>query len=184
MLYQRFTQRARLAIWTAQEEAERRRHRYVFPEYLLLGLMRQKASMAARVLSTLGIAPEQLCQEIEQHLDLGRDRLLGDTELSPLAQLAVDLAYDEARQLDNTFIGTEHLLLGLIREREGLAGQLLAQYGVRIEPVRCLIRHIRENSPLLRPADPPAETLLRSVLVPGENDPVQLLRPSVEERGY
>ncbi|HLV81938.1 MAG TPA: Clp protease N-terminal domain-containing protein [Chthonomonadaceae bacterium] len=184
MLYQRFTQRARLAIWTAQEEAERLRHRYVFSEYLLLGLMRQQASMAVRVLSTLGIAPEQLCQEIERQLVPGRDRLLGDTELSPLAQRAVELAYDEARQLGNTFIGTQHLLLGLIRERESLAGQLLAQSGVRIEPVRVLIRRSLENSQLLRPADSPAHTLLRSVPDSAENDPAQFLRPSVEEPDY
>lgn len=184
MLYHRFTQRARKAIWTAQEESERRRHRYVFPEYLLLGLMLQQASTAACILSTLGISPERLCQEIEGHLVLGRDRLLGDTELSPLAQRAIELAYDEARQLGNTFIGTQHLLLGLIRGRESLAGQLLAQSGVRIEPVRCLIRRSQENSSLLRPADSPAETLLRSVPESAENDPARLLRPSIKEPDY
>ena len=115
---------------------------------------------------------------------MGQDRLLGDTELSPLSQLAVDLAYDEARQLNNSFIGTQHLLLGLIREREGLAGQLLARHSVQIQPVRCLLRRSQENNSLLRPADSPAATLLRSAPESVENNPVQLLRPSIEEPDY
>lgn len=143
MTWQRFTERARRAIFYAQEEAALRGENYVSTEHLLLALLREPDNVAARVLDRLGINLEHLRFELERHLQRGERKGLQETQLTPRAKRVIDLAYDEARLLGDNYIGTEHLLLGLIREEEGLAGRVLNQMGVDRERTRAEVKKLR-----------------------------------------
>jgi len=135
-MWQRFTERARRVVFFAQEEAGRLGENYVSTEHLLLGLIRESDSVAARVLERVGISIAQIRSEIERQVTRGDAKLGEDMQLTPRAKRVIDLAYDEARSLQNDYIGTEHLLLGLIREGEGLAGRVLAKLGADIHIAR------------------------------------------------
>lgn len=129
-MWQRFTERARRIVFFAQEEAGRLGENYVSTEHLLLGLVREEDSVAARILVRLNVSRERIRSEIERQVIRGDGRLGQDMQLTPRAKHVIDLSYDEARALNNNYIGTEHLLLGLIREGEGLAGRVLEKLGV------------------------------------------------------
>ena len=135
-MWQRFTERARRVVFFAQEEAGRLGENYVSTEHLLLGLVREKDSVAARILDRMGVSSGRIRSEIERQITPGDGRLGQDMQLTPQAKRALDLAYDEARQLGNDYIGTEHLLLGLIRESEGLTERVLVQAGIELERAR------------------------------------------------
>ena len=135
-MWQRFTERARRVVFFAQEEAGRLGENYVSTEHLLLGLVRENDSVAARILERMGVSLGRIRSEIERQVQRGDGRAGQDMQLTPRAKRVIDLAYDEARQLSNNYIGTEHLLLGLIREGEGLAGRVLAKLGVELERTR------------------------------------------------
>lgn len=135
-MWQRFTERARRVIFFAQEEAGRLGENFVTTEHLLLGLVRENDSVAARILERMGVSLNRIRSEIERQVTRGDGRLGQDMQLTPRAKRVIDLAYDEARQLNNNYIGTEHLLLGLIREGEGLAARVLAKLGVDLERTR------------------------------------------------
>lgn len=135
-MWQRFTERARKAVFYAQEEAQRFGEGYVSTEHLLLGLVREPDSVACRVLAKLGIEPERVRAEVEKQLPTGDMRPSQDMTLTPRAKRVIDLAYDEARNLNNNYIGTEHLLLGLIREADGLAGRVLGKMGAELDAAR------------------------------------------------
>src|SRR5438067_1458155 len=115
-MWQRFTERARRAVFFAWEEAGRLGENYVSTEHLLLGLVRENDSAAARILDRMGVSLSRIRREIERQVTRGDERLGQKIELTPRGKRVIDLAYDEARQLSNNYIGTEHLLLGLIRE--------------------------------------------------------------------
>lgn len=132
-MWQRFTERARKVIFYAQEEAQNFGDGYVSTEHLLLGLVRENDSVAARVLERMGVSLTRIRAEVEKQLPKGETRHSQDMSLTPRAKRVIDLAYDEARNLDNNYIGTEHLLLGLIREGDGLAGRVLAKLGVELD---------------------------------------------------
>jgi ATP-dependent Clp protease ATP-binding subunit ClpA len=137
-MWQRFTERARKVVFYAQEEAQRFGEGYVSTEHLLLGLVRESESesVAARVLSELGVGLARVRDEVEKQLPRGDARSAQDMTLTPRAKRVIDLAYDEARNLNNNYIGTEHLLLGLVREGDGLAGRVLAKLGVNLDQTR------------------------------------------------
>ncbi len=135
-MWQRFTERARKVVFYAQEEAQKFGEGYVSTEHLLLGLVRESDSVAARVLEKLGVSLNRIRSEVEKQLPRGDARQNQDMTLTPRAKRVIDLAYDEARNLNNNYIGTEHLLLGLIREGDGLAGRVLAKLGVELEKAR------------------------------------------------
>lgn len=143
MPWQRFSERARRAIFYAQEEAGLQGENYVSTEQLLLGLIREPNSVAARVLERLGVSLEQLRLELKRHLHRGERKEVQETQLTPRAKRVIDLAYDEARLLGDSYIGTEHLLLGLIREGEGLAGRVLGEMGVDLERTRAELKKLR-----------------------------------------
>jgi len=144
-MWQRFTERARKVVFYAQEEAGRLGENYVSTEHLLLGLVREDDSVAARVLDRLGVSLGRVRSEIERQVAHGEGRLGQDMQLTPRAKRVIDLAYDEARQLNNNYIGTEHLLLGLIREAEGLAGKVLAMLGADIDRARREVIQLQEG---------------------------------------
>ena len=135
-MWQRFTERARRVVFFAQEEAGRLGENYVSTEHLLLGLIRENDSVAARVLDRLGVSLGRVRSEIERQVARGDGKGGQDMQLTPRAKKVIDFAHDEARDLNNNYIGTEHLLLGLIREGDGLAGLVLNKLGVDLERTR------------------------------------------------
>ena len=148
-MWQRFTERARRVIFFAQEEAGRLGENFVTTEHLLLGLVRENDSVAARILERMGVSLNRIRAEVERQVTRGDGRLGQDMQLTPRAKRVIDLAYDEARQLNNNYIGTEHLLLGLIREGEGLAARILAKLGVDIERTRREVMSLQDNETTL-----------------------------------
>jgi len=144
-MWQRFTERARKVVFYAQEEAQKFGEGYVSTEHLLLGLVRETDSVAARVLDRLGVSLSRIRSEVEKQLPRGEARQSQDMTLTPRAKRVIDLAYDEARNLNNNYIGTEHLLLGLIREGDGLAGRVLAKLGVELERARREVMALQDN---------------------------------------
>src|SRR5579875_398566 len=144
-MWQRFTERARRVVFFAQEEAGRLGENYVSTEHLLLGLVRESDSVAARILERMGVSLGRIRSEIERQVSHGDGRPTQDMQLTPRAKRVIDLAYDEARQLNNNYIGTEHLLLGLIREGEGLAGRVLAKLGVDLERTRREVQALQDT---------------------------------------
>ena len=144
-MWQRFTERARKVVFYAQEEAQKFGEGYVSTEHLLLGLVRESDSVAARVLEKLGVSLNRIRAEVEKQLPRGDARPSQDMTLTPRAKRVIDLAYDEARNLNNNYIGTEHLLLGLIREGDGLAGRVLAKLGVELEKARREVMALQDN---------------------------------------
>ena len=144
-MWQRFTERARRVVFFAQEEAARLGENYVSTEHLLLGLVRENDSVAARILDRLGIPLGRIRAEIERQVTRGHGNLSQDMQLTPRAKRVIDLAYEEARQLNNNYIGTEHLLLGLIREGDGLAARVLVKLGADLERTRREVLAIQEG---------------------------------------
>ena len=144
-MWQRFTERARKVVFYAQEEAQKFGEGYVSTEHLLLGLVRESDSVAARVLERLGVSLSRIRAEVEKQLPRGETRHSQDMSLTPRAKRVIDLAYDEARNLNNNYIGTEHLLLGLIREGDGLAGRVLAKLGVELDRGRREVMALQDN---------------------------------------
>jgi ornithine carbamoyltransferase len=145
-MWQRFTERARKVVFYAQEEAGRLGENYVSTEHLLLGLVRENDSVAARILDRIGVSLGRIRSEIERQVARGDGRLGQDMQLTPRAKRIIDIAYDEARQLDNNYIGTEHLLLGLLREAEGLAGRVLMKLGMDLGRTRQEVIKLQEGS--------------------------------------
>jgi len=135
-MWQRFTEPARRVVFFAQQEASRLGQNHVSTEHLLLGLIRDNSTVAISALDRIGVSRENIRRAIERQVARGDGRLGQDMLLAPRAKRVIDRAYDEARLLNNNYIGTEHLLLGLIREDEGLAGRVLRGLGVDLERTR------------------------------------------------
>jgi len=153
-MWNRFSERARRVVFFAQEEAGRWGESYVSTEHLLLGLVRENDSVAARILYRLDVKLERIRSEAELLMERGDGRVEQDMQLTPRAKRIFDLAYDEARRLNNNYIGTEHLLLGLIREEEGLAGRVLKGLGVDLERTRREVMAL-QDTPSLNKGVPP-----------------------------
>ena len=136
-MFNRFTERARKVIILAKEEARRFNHDYIGTEHILLGLIREGEGVAAAVLQKLEVSLENIRLEIEKLVQPGpTTQIIGDIPFTPRAKKALELAAEEARSLGHNYIGTEHLLLGLIREGEGIASQVLLNLGLDLNSVR------------------------------------------------
>src|ERR687897_2017777 len=144
-MWQRFTERARRVVFFAQEEAARLGESYVGTEHLLLGLVRENDSVAARILDRLGVPLGRIRSDIVRQVTRGHGNLGQDMQLTPRTKRVVDLAYEEARQLNNDYIGTEHLLLRLIREGDGLAARVLVKLGADLERSRREVYAMQQN---------------------------------------
>jgi ATP-dependent Clp protease ATP-binding subunit ClpC len=142
---ERFTQRARRVLSLAHQEAERMRHDYIGTEHLLLGLMREDGGVAGRVLRELGLEPERVQEMVERLTGMGTYRG-GKLDLSPGTQQVLEYAVEEARRLGHHYIGTEHLLLGLVRYGEGVALEVLRKLGVTPEQIRRQTRRVLQES--------------------------------------
>ena len=136
-MFSRFTERARKVIILAKEEAKRFNHDYIGTEHILLGLIKEGEGVAAAVLQNLGLSLEAIRLEVEKIVQPGPPTVVsGDIPFTPKAKKVIELATDEARNLGHNYIGTEHLLLGLIREGEGVASQVLTNLGLDLNRVR------------------------------------------------
>ncbi|HEY4387741.1 MAG TPA: Clp protease N-terminal domain-containing protein, partial [Ktedonobacteraceae bacterium] len=132
----KFTAHARRALSLAQEEAQRFQHNYVGTEHLLLGLIREEEGVAAKVLEGLEVALNKVRSAVEFIIGRGDRIVLGEIGLTPRSKKVIELAVDEARRLNHHYLGTPHLLLGLVREGEGIAAGVLESLGVNLEKTR------------------------------------------------
>jgi ATP-dependent Clp protease ATP-binding subunit ClpC len=145
---ERFTQRARRVLSLAQEEAERLQHNYIGTEHLLLGLIREEGGVAGRVLRELGLEQRRVDELVERMTRATPRTTTVQPELSPGTKRVLELAVDEARRMGHHYIGTEHLLLGLVRLTEGVAIDILKRLGVSPEEVRRQTRRVLQESPV------------------------------------
>lgn len=143
---ERFTQRARRVLSLAHEEAERLQHNYIGTEHLLLGLIREEGGVAGRVLRELGLEPARVKEMVERLTGVGR-HTGGRIELAPATEEVLQYAIEEARRMGHHYIGTEHLLLGLVRLDEGVAIDVLRRLGITPEQIRRQTRRVLQESP-------------------------------------
>src|SRR5213083_2942335 len=135
-LFERFTERARQVVVLAQDEARALKHNYIGTEHILLGLLREEEGLAARVLESLDITVEEVRAQVARIVGQGDEVTTGQIPFTPRAKKVLDLALREALSLGHNYIGTEHILLGLVRENEGVAARILLDLGADAEKVR------------------------------------------------
>jgi ATP-dependent Clp protease ATP-binding subunit ClpC len=135
-MFERFTDRARRVVVLAQEEARMLNHNYIGTEHILLGLIHEGEGVAAKALESLGISLEAVRQQVEEIIGQGQQAPSGHIPFTPRAKKVLELSLREALQLGHNYIGTEHILLGLIREGEGVAAQVLVKLGADLNRVR------------------------------------------------
>jgi hypothetical protein len=147
--FAKFTDRARRVLTYAQDEAQRFNHNYIGTEHLLLSLVRDGDSTAARVLESMGVELVKVRTAVEFLIGHGDLPVVGEVGLTPHGKRVIELAIDEARRLDHHYLGTEHLLLGLVRVDEGLAAGVLESVGVTLDRTRARIVSLdeREDKP-------------------------------------
>ena len=136
-MYERFTDRARKVMQLANQEAQRFNHEYIGTEHILLGLVKEGSGVAANVLKNLDVDLRKIRMEVEKIVQTGPDMVtMGKLPHTPRAKKVIEYAMEEARNLNHNYVGTEHLLLGLLREQEGVAAQVLLNLGLKLEEVR------------------------------------------------
>ncbi len=143
--FEKFTERARRVLTSAQEEAQRFNHSYIGTEHILLGLTREEEGVATKVLTNLGVGLAKVRSAVEFIIGRGEKATAGgsgEIGLTPRAKRVIELAIDEARHLGHNYIGTEHLLLGLLREGEGIASGVLDSFGITLERTRAETAHV------------------------------------------
>jgi hypothetical protein len=142
-MYERFTDRARKVIQLANQEAQRLNHEYIGTDHILLGLVKEGSGVAANVLKNLNIDLHRIRLEVERIAQFGpHGAMPGKLPLTPRAKKVIEHSTEEARSLNHNYVGTEHLLLGLVREQEGLAAQVLLNLGLALADVRREVRRL------------------------------------------
>ncbi len=164
-MFERFTERARQVVVLAQEEARTLKHNYIGTEHILLGLLREEEGVAAQVLQSLGITLERVRAEVVRIVGSGEEVTSGQIPFTPRAKKVLELALREALGIGHKYIGTEHILLGLVRENEGVAARILLDFDADPEKIRdAVIRMLAKSGgatasagiPMPRPAIDPA----------------------------
>jgi ATP-dependent Clp protease ATP-binding subunit ClpC len=135
-MFERFTDRGRLVVILAQKEARMLNHNYMGTEHILLGLLHEGEGVAAKSLESLGISLEGVRSQVEEIAGQGQEAPSGHIPFTPRTKKMLELSLREAAQLGHDYIGTEHILLGLIREGEGIAAQVLVELGAELTRVR------------------------------------------------
>ena len=136
-MFERFTDRARKVMALANQEAQRFNHEYIGTEHILLGLVKEGSGVGANVLKNLDVDLRKVRLEVEKLVKSGPDMVtMGKLPQTPRAKKVIEYAIEEARSLNHNYVGTEHLLLGLLREHEGVAAQVLMNLGLKLEEVR------------------------------------------------
>ncbi|WP_203810469.1 Clp protease N-terminal domain-containing protein, partial [Paractinoplanes tereljensis] len=158
-MFERFTDRARRVVVLAQEEARMLNHNYIGTEHILLGLIHEGEGVAAKALESLGISLEGVRQQVEEIIGQGQQAPSGHIPFTPRAKKVLELSLREALQLGHNYIGTEHILLGLIREGEGVAAQVLVKLGADLNRVRQQVNQLLsgyEGKEPVAPGEPTA----------------------------
>jgi len=146
--FEKFSERARKVLTLAQEEARQLSHSYIGTEHILLGLVREDEGVAAKVLATLGVDLNKIRSAVAFSMERGEKLSSSEIGLTPRAKRVIELAIDEARQLGHSYIGTEHLLLGLLHEGGGVAVSVLTNFSINLEQVRAeIIRILSQGGP-------------------------------------
>jgi ATP-dependent Clp protease ATP-binding subunit ClpC len=148
-LFERFTERARQVVVLAQEEARTLKHNYIGTEHILLGLLREEEGLAARVLESLDITVERVRSQVVRIVGSGEEVTSGQIPFTPRAKKVLELALREALSLGHNYIGTEHILLGLVRENEGVAARILLDFDADSAPA-AVARAAAEAAPPAR----------------------------------
>ncbi|MBE3554478.1 MAG: ATP-dependent Clp protease ATP-binding subunit ClpC, partial [Thermicanus sp.] len=148
MMFGRFTERAQRVLSLAQEEAVRLGHNSIGTEHILLGLIREGDGIAAKALMSLGLSLEKIQDEVEALIGRGHEKPT-NTPYTPRAKKVIELSMDEARKLGHTYVGTEHILLGLIREGEGVAARVLNNLGISLNKARQQVLQLLGSSEML-----------------------------------
>src|SRR6201992_2580700 len=164
-MFERFTDRARRAVVLAQEEARMLNHNYIGTEHILLGLIHEGEGVAAKALESLGIALEGVRQQVEEIIGQGQQAPSGHIPFTPRAKKVLELSLREALQLGHNYIGTEHILLGLIREGEGVAAQVLVKLGADLNKVRQQVIQLLNGYQSKEPSGAAAEATPSTSLV-------------------
>ncbi len=193
-MFERFTERARQVVVLAQEEACTLKHNYIGTEHILLGLLREEEGLAARVLESLDITVERVRAQVVRIVGFGEEVTSGQIPFTPRAKKVLELALREALSLGHNYIGTEHILLGLVRENNGVATQVLLDYDADAEKIRGeVIRALsapgagRSGAPASGGAEPLADRLAMVVEMfvqrtwPGGQIPRRRARRLVED---
>src|SRR5438067_2205671 len=147
-MFERFTERARMVVVLGQDQARHHKHNYIGTEHLLLGLLREEEGLAARVLESLDITVEEVRAQVARIIGEGDEVTTGQIPFTPRAKKVLELALRESVSLGHNHIGTEHVLLGIVRENDGVAARILLDFGadaekVRNEVLRTLSGHVR-----------------------------------------
>jgi ATP-dependent Clp protease ATP-binding subunit ClpC len=151
-VFERFTERARQVVVLAQDEARALKHNYIGTEHILLGLLREEEGLAAPVLESLGVTVEEVRAQVARLVGQGEEVTTGQIPFTPRAKKVLELGLREALSLGHNYIGTEHLLLALIRENEGVAARILLDFDADAEKTRNEI--IRLGGLTVQPAGP------------------------------
>jgi len=195
-MFERFTDRARRVVVLAQEEALGLNHNYIGTEHILLGLIREREGVAAKALESLGISLEAVRAQVEEIIGQGQSAPTGHIPFTPRAKKVLELSLREALQLGHNYIGTEHILLGLIREGEGVAAQVLVKLGADLSRVRQQVIQVLsgaagvEVGAARRVVREPRPTVVGGPGLFGEREPpelvrvVPLAREAVSRSGY
>ena len=145
-MYERFTDRARKVMQLANQEAQRFNHEYIGTEHMLLGLVKEGTGVAANVLKNLDVDLRKIRLEVEKLVQSGPEMItMGKLPQTPRAKKVIEYSMEEARNLNHNFVGTEHILLGLLREQEGVAAQVLMNLGLKLEDVRDEVLNLLGN---------------------------------------
>jgi ATP-dependent Clp protease ATP-binding subunit ClpC len=164
-MFERFTDRARRVVVLAQEEARMLNHNYIGTEHILLGLIHEGEGVAAKALESLGISLDAVRQQVEEIIGQGQQAPSGHIPFTPRAKKVLELSLREALQLGHNYIGTEHILLGLIREGEGVAAQVLVKLGADLNKVRQQVIQLLNGYQSKEPAGAAAESAPSTSLV-------------------
>lgn len=155
-MWQRFTDHAKRVVFLAQEEAAKLGDNYVSTEHMLLGIVRERNSGASQALRLMGVDPAKLKETLDHRVEKKGPLHTGDMQLAPRAKRSVDLAYEEARRINQGRVCSEHLLMGLVKEHDGLAAQVLAEFGIDAEKTRNAIIRVSKAATLLDQKTPSA----------------------------
>src|SRR6187399_1203991 len=147
-MFERFTDRARKVMALANQEAQRFNHEYIGTEHILLGLIKEGSGVGANVLKYLDVDLRKVRLEVEKLVKAGPEMVtMGKLPQTPRAKKVVEYSIEEARNLNHNYVGTEHLLLGLLREQEGVAAQVLMNMGLRLDDVRQEVMNLLGGRP-------------------------------------
>jgi ATP-dependent Clp protease ATP-binding subunit ClpC len=154
-VFERFTERSRQVVVLAQDEARRLKHNYIGTEHILLGLLREEEGLAARVLESVNVTADQVRGEVARIVGEGDEVTTGQIPFTPRTKKVLELSLREALGLGHNYIGTEHILLGIVRENEGVAARILLDSGADAEKIRNeVIRMLSSPVGTMPPSEP------------------------------